>query len=95
MTLAGWTRHQACKRRRSDVLHAANLAIERHKARYHRGPVGAPVAQWLAYIEWLNERKEVLGALLDNELRRIIHEQRRNQNERKRDKSGGGPVRGT
>lgn len=87
--------HQTYVRQRSRTLQRFNQAMMRHKERYGKGPLGAETDQWEAYVAWLNERKEVLGALRDSEISRITEQQRRKANERKRERRGGGPVRGT
>lgn len=85
---------QSYGRKRRSALARANAMVERVKARFNQGPLGATSEQWEAYVAWLNEWKDTVVALRDNEISRLTHEQLRRDNERKRNRRAGRTPRG-
>lgn len=80
--------------KRTSLLRCYNMAMARHKVRYDRGPISGPSADFKAYRAWLNERRDVLVALRDKELKLVMQQEEKKANERKRDQRGGASRRG-
>lgn len=76
--------HQKARRNKDTALHRYNTMMQRHKTRYHIGPVGALRDQWCEYIDWLNEWKAEIIKHRDAELNRLDAELKRRAHERKR-----------